>query len=308
MGHERVQRIGHVGVSQVPRRDAPLKHGAVILLGVEDEARVLLGLEIIVLRHPSVPGGVLGGAAAELHELRHHLLFAGLAESESRRIAVGLHVLPEMVEAGVALPGPPRGGGVHGVEVTEDRLHGGVQAIEVEAVEPRRPIALAFVVRAEPAHEVQDVGVAPHPGRKAPETRQRLGCVAVFAASPHVAVHPPGVGPVAFDRHRPEPLFGQQPFRDLGPHPVELVGAVGSFADQNEVRLADGGQQRLEVLPGAQREGRLPNDVDVGVGESRVADAAHDDYRLIVMQEKCRGQAREMPKARPIPAGAGPTS
>src|SRR5207245_11650361 len=46
-------------------------------------------------------------------------------------------------------------------------------------------------------------------------------------------------------------------------------------------------QQRIEVLPGAQRQGRLPNDVDVGVGESRVADAAHDDYRLSVMQEKC---------------------
>ena len=46
MGAQRLQRLGHVAVAQVPRLRADAKQRAVIALGVAHEAGVLLGVEV----------------------------------------------------------------------------------------------------------------------------------------------------------------------------------------------------------------------------------------------------------------------
>ena len=44
-GQQRLQRLEHVGVAQVPRRARPVVHDAVVTLGVRNEARILHGIE-----------------------------------------------------------------------------------------------------------------------------------------------------------------------------------------------------------------------------------------------------------------------
>ena len=88
--------------------------------------------------------------------------------------------------------------------------HRGVQAVEVEPVEAdlRSPCPARVVVRAQPADEVEHVGVAPHPGREALEAAQRLARPS--SSSPRaadVAVDPVGVGPVGLDGDGGEALL-----------------------------------------------------------------------------------------------------
>jgi hypothetical protein len=82
-----------------------------------------------------------------------------------------LRVLAEVVEARVAVSRTPCGLRVNLVQIIKDRLHRGVQAVEVESV--KADLLLigreGVVVRAEPADEVEHVRVAPHPRREAPE-------------------------------------------------------------------------------------------------------------------------------------------
>src|SRR6266545_206300 len=83
---------------------------------------------------------------------------------------------PKVVEAGVPGTCALRGLGIDSLEVLDDRVHRGVQAVEVEAVEAdlgraRRQLAVPLP---QPAEEGDDVGVPPHPGREAAEVGERL--------------------------------------------------------------------------------------------------------------------------------------
>ena len=111
------------------------------------------------------------------------------------------------------------------------------------------------VVVAEPADEVEHVGVAPHPGRESSEARQRLDGLGVVAAAADVAVDAIGVGPVGLDGHGVEALLADQPLGDLGTLPVELVRAVRGLADQHEAGVADQLQEGIVVV------GRAPQRV-----------------------------------------------
>ena len=149
------------------------------------------------------------------------------------------------------------------VEVLDDGLHRGVQAVEIESVEAdRRHVGGQSVVPfAQPGHELDDVGVPPHPGREPAEVRERLFREFVVVLAPHESVDAVGVGPVALDGDRGEPLLGDQPLRDLGARTVELVGSVGRLADQDEARLRRPLEQRVVVRGRSgewpQRAGRL---------------------------------------------------
>src|SRR5205807_1737026 len=106
-----------------------------------------------------------------------------------RRVAVRLGVVTEVLEARVA---PARACGrlrIDVVEVVEDALDRRVQAVEVEPVEADllRAGPEGVVVPAQPADEVADVGVAPHPGGKAPETGEGVLRPRVVARAPDVA-------------------------------------------------------------------------------------------------------------------------
>jgi hypothetical protein len=46
MRRQFIERLGHVPVAQVPARDPSAKHCPVVLLGVDNQPRVLLGEEV----------------------------------------------------------------------------------------------------------------------------------------------------------------------------------------------------------------------------------------------------------------------
>jgi hypothetical protein len=56
-----LERFDHVAVAQVPRGYLFEKHGAVILFGVLDQSRILLGIEEFMLRHTTIAPYVLRG-------------------------------------------------------------------------------------------------------------------------------------------------------------------------------------------------------------------------------------------------------
>jgi hypothetical protein len=96
---QRVQRLGHVGVAQIPRGGAAPEHRPVVPLGVERQARVLFGVEILVLGDAAVPRRVVGGAAAKLEQLLDNVVFARLGDAGDRRVAVRLRVLSRNVRS-----------------------------------------------------------------------------------------------------------------------------------------------------------------------------------------------------------------
>ena len=147
-----------------------------------------------------------------------------------------------MIEAGVSRPGAGGGSGIDAVEVGDHLRHGAVQAVEVEAVEPALAAAVgraAPVVPSQPADELADDGVAPHPCREAFEAAQRFFRGGVVAQCPDVAVHPIGVRPVGLGGDGDETLLLDQPLGDLGARLVELVGPVRTLADEHHSGVTD---------------------------------------------------------------------
>ena len=248
---ERVERLAHVPVAQVPRGDAALEHRAVILLGVLHQARVLLRLEEFLGGDEPILARVFRGAAPELDELRHDLVLAALVHVERSDISVRLRVLAEMVEAAVAEARALRRRRIDPLEVLEHLLDRGEEAVEIEPVEARARPGVRLVVRAQPRDEVEDDVVAPHPRGEALEVRERLVGARVVALAAHVAVDAVGVRPIGFDGNRVETLFRDEPARDRGALAVELVGAVGGLADQHEASAPEPLDQPVVIAPAA---------------------------------------------------------
>ena len=182
-------------------------------------------------------------AALQLHQLLDGLALAPRSGAERRRVSIGLAVAAVgMIEAGVSRPGAGGGSGIDAVEVGDHLRHGAVQAVEVEAVEPALAAAVgraAPVVPSQPADELADDGVAPHPCREAFEAAQRFFRGGVVAQCPDVAVHPIGVRPVGLGGDGDETLLLDQPLGDLGARLVELVGPVRTLADEHHSGVTD---------------------------------------------------------------------
>ena len=132
---QRVEGAGHVLVAEVPRGDLGPVHLVVVLLGVADQSGVLLGVELLVLGHPTVPSEVQLRSPPQLQELGHHFVLARGGPLVDDRVSVGLALDVDMVEARVAPPCHLGLGGVDLLEVADDRLNRGTQAVEVEPVE-----------------------------------------------------------------------------------------------------------------------------------------------------------------------------
>jgi hypothetical protein len=120
--------------------------------------------------------------------------------------------------------------------------------------------AARVVQLAQPAHEVENVRVAPQPGRKAPKITERVDCIGVLADPAHVAVHAVRVGPVGLHRDRGKPELQDQALRELGTLAVKLVRAVGRLADQNQARTFRQVEQRIEVGAGPGKRVGAPFD------------------------------------------------
>ena len=92
---------------------------------------------------------------------------------------------------------------------------------------------------AQPSDEVEHVGVAPHPGREALESAERIDRLGVIVCAANVPVDSVGIRPIALDADGVESLLNDQPFGELRPHGIELVRAVRRLADQDDRRVAD---------------------------------------------------------------------
>ena len=144
-----------------------------------------------------------------------------------------------------------RRGGIDPLQVPDHRFDRRVQAVEIEAVEPDLPATATPVVEiAQPADEIHDVGVPPHPGREPAKPAEGIGGVAILADPGRVAAHPQRIGPIGLDRDGGEPFpLDQQP-GDLGAFAVELVRTVGRLADENDAGVADPVDERPERVAG----------------------------------------------------------
>ena len=225
------------------------EHRPVVLLGTGNQARVLLGVELIVLGRQAVSAQIADRVALQLHQLLDDAATTGLADPQADGSPVLLALAAEVLEAGVALAGPGRRRRIDLLEVGDHLLDRRVEAVEVKAIEPRGVGGIAaVVVRAQPADEVEHLGVSPHPGGEALEAAQRLLGIRVLAGPAHIAVHPVGVGPIGLDGDPREALLLDQPACDQGALAVELVAAVGGLSEQHEAGVADQIQQRVVVI------------------------------------------------------------
>ena len=105
----RLSTVRHVGVPQVPGGDVGGEHRPVVLLGVGDQARVLLGVELVVLGGEPVAAQVTDRVAMQLQQLLDHAAPAGLADPQADRPSVLLALAAEVLEARV--PSRARSGG-----------------------------------------------------------------------------------------------------------------------------------------------------------------------------------------------------
>jgi hypothetical protein len=66
--------------------------------------------------------------------------------------------------------------------------------------------------------------------------------------APYVAIHAIGVRPIGLYSNCRESLFENEPLGNLGPFPVELVGAMRGFAEQNQTSMPDEIEQMIVIL------------------------------------------------------------
>ena len=252
IGDQRVERLGHVPVAQVPgeRRARGTSSGSTPRRSSPAARSARRRKNSSAATHPSR----LAYSAARSPQFHtswlDRFVLARLAQAEARRVAVSLRVLAEVLEARITVTRPPRRLGVDLIEICQDRFNGSKQTVEVEAVEADLPCLIAdrVVVVSQPPDEIEHVGVAPHPGGKSLEVAERVIGAGVGARAAHVSVHSISVRPVGFNRDRPEALLDDQPFGNLRALAVKLMRAVRSLAEQHEAGVADHLQQRIVIF------------------------------------------------------------
>src|SRR5579864_4502258 len=104
-----------------------------------------------------------------------------------------------------------------------------------------------LIVIAQPAYEIENVGVPPHPCGKSLKTGKRVDRILIFTFKPYILVYAICIWPVRFDGDRVETFFRDQPLSDLRANSVKLVGSVRSLTDQNKTRIADCFKQGIKV-------------------------------------------------------------
>ena len=106
-----------------------------------------------------------------------------------------------------------------------------MKAVQIQTVETRAALdRQRLIVGAEPSDEVQDIGIAPHPGGESTKVPQRLHRVPVASGTTSVLINPIRVGPIRLDGDRRETLFRNQAFRDDGALSIELMRSMRGFA------------------------------------------------------------------------------
>ena len=146
-----------------------------------------------------------------------------------------------MFETSIAVPRAPGGFWIDIRKVTEHGFNGGIQTIQVETVESGFVFSgpKLVIVLAKPSNEVENVGVAPHPGGKPFEVAESFTVVSIAWIATNKAIDAIGIRPIGFDGHSRELLFCNQPLRNLRALVVELMRAMRSFANEHKSGIAD---------------------------------------------------------------------
>jgi hypothetical protein len=111
----------------------------------------------------------------------------------------------------------------------------------------------------QPADEFGHGGVAPHPSRKPGESAEGVGRVENIVAALNIAIHAIRVRPVSLNRDRGESALFNQRARNFGAQRIEIVRAVGGFAEEHERCVADLCDDALQVAVIRQRISRGAN-------------------------------------------------
>jgi 2-methylisocitrate lyase-like PEP mutase family enzyme len=134
------------------------------------------------------------------------------------------------------------------VEVREHRHHRRMQTVQVEAIKSHfARSAQLVVVRAQPAHEIEDVCIPPHPRRKAAKVAQCLLGISIGPEAPHVTVHTIGVRPVCFRRHRGKTLLQDQALGDLRTPSIEFMRPMRGLSNQHVAGAARQLQHGIQI-------------------------------------------------------------
>src|SRR5581483_1407281 len=144
------------------------KHFAIIFFGISHHQRVLFRAEIGIGRNLAVPLQVIDGFASQLDEVLYNGIFTRPRHVETGCVSVSGNVLSELLETAVVMARAPCRFGVDIAQVSEHRFDRSVQTVEVESIESTLSVFkyLLVIVFAQPANEIEHVGVSPHPLRK----------------------------------------------------------------------------------------------------------------------------------------------
>ena len=271
MLNQRVQRLGHMAVAQIPGRDSLTKHGAVILFGILYQPGVLFREEEFIGKGVAIAAGKVGSALAHLHPLVDDLILAALAQSKTGGVSVSLRILAKILEAGIAIAGAAGSFGVNLVQEIKDSPDGSMQTVKIQSIEAYTSRGLVqLVVIPQPANKVEHIGVAPHPGGKSLEASKGIDRILVFALKSYKLIDAIRIRPICFDRNRVETFFRNQALGNLCAQSIELMGAMRGFSNQNKTRVADHVEQRIEICRFSRqrlcRAADCVNDVEIALG------------------------------------------
>ena len=224
-----------------------MKHGTVILLGILHQASILFREEECIPGDAAIAVCQIGGAPAHFHPLADNFILTALAQAIAGRITVSLGVFAKVFEAGIAIPRALRSLRIHFVQEIQHCLHGRMQAVEIQPIETD-PLGMpVLIVIPQPTYKIENICVAPHPGRKSLEARERVDRIFVFTLKPHELINAICVGPVCFYSDCGESLFRDQALGDLRAQAIELVGSMRSLSDENEPGVTNHFEQGIEI-------------------------------------------------------------
>ena len=228
-------------VAQIPRRGAAAKHRAIILLRVFDQPRVLLCKKEFVGGNFPVATEKFRRLISQLNQLLHHFVFTRFDRTHCCGVAVFLRIAAQMIEARITATRAFRRVRIHFLEVIENRVDRGMQAIQIHAEKSGwRFLWIDMLIKAaQPFHKFYCNGIAPHPRGEPPKSQQRFLCIAILVCAARIAIDAICVWPIGFYGNHREAFFRDQPFGDCRALEIKLVCPVRSFSEQNKSRVAD---------------------------------------------------------------------
>ena len=154
-----------------------------------------------------------------------------------------------MFEAGITITGTSPSLWIDFCKIAEHGINGRIQAVQVESIETGFVFSARklVIVLAKPSDEIENIGIAPHPGRKPFEIAESFTRFTIARISTNETIDAIGIRPIRFDGHSRELLFGNQPLRNLRALLVELMSAMRRFTNENKSGVADTSEQRIII-------------------------------------------------------------